>query len=265
MDHVLTCTTEELALLVTLCGYPSVAKGIEEAAVGEKSPAEWTSMMEGTIHQLQLKRLWDYEKERRDEIPLSEEMQQFITQYIQSNWILRCTNIPNQNLLMFHHVEKNTWLTHVIERDIIHEFAYVSSDEIPNIIKDYYSFSTNRFDDMEAFNLSDKAFDLLSHKGRLKKFQKMCRFSPKQEHSFHQFVEDLDKQDWSLYNISFFHIPSYEEDPSLENIVFFLPSVNGVWIIEYTDHPSTPVHITLGSTKEWQELLEGIGSVVRYE
>jgi hypothetical protein len=221
-------------------------------------------MMEATIHQLQLKQFWDDERERREEIPLSDEMQKFINQYVQSQWMLRCSNVPNSNLLMFHHLEQNTCLTHLIERDIIHEFAYVSSDEIPNIIKDYYHFSTNRFDEFEDFSLSDKAFDLLSNKGKLNKVRKLCSFTPKQEHSYEQFIKDLERQSWSLYNISFFHIPSSEEDPYLENIVFFLPSVNGVWIVEYTDHPSTPVLIRLGSTKEWEELLEGIGSILKY-
>lgn len=264
MNHILTCTTEELALLVTLSGYPRVAKGIAEAAVGEKNPAEWTAMMEATIHQLQLKQYWDFDKEKRDEIPLSDEMQQFITQYVQSNWMLRCSNIVNHNILMFHHIEQDTWLTHLIERDVIHEFAYITSNEIPNLIKDYYSFSTNRFDEFADINLSDQAFDLLSNKDKLKKVRKLSSFTPKQELSFDRFVEDLENQAWSLYNISFFHIPNQEAEPYLENIVFFLPSINGVWIVEYTDHPSTPVNISLGSTKEWTQLLEGIGSMLKY-
>jgi hypothetical protein len=112
--------------------------------------------------------------------------------------------------------------------------------------------------------LSDKAFDLLSNKGNKKKVRKLCNLTPKQERSFEQFLEDLERNEWSLYNISFFHIPDIEDAPLLENIVFFLPSVNGVWIVEYTDHPSTPVNISLGSTKEWEELLDGIGSVLKY-
>lgn len=264
MKHVLTCTTEELALLVTLCGYPSVAKGIAEAAIGEKSPDEWTAIMETTVHQLQLKQFWDFEREKRDEIPLSDEMQEFIHQYVRSQWLLRCSNAPNLSLLMFHHVEENTWLTHMIDRDIIHEFAYVSSEDIPSIIKDYYSFATNRFDEFADFNLSDKAFDLLSRKEKLKKVRRISTFSAEQQRSFEQFIEDLDRQEWSLYNISFFHVPSPEEEPFIENIVFFLPSVNGVWMIEYTEHPSTPVQIHLGSKEEWEDQLMGIGSILKY-
>jgi hypothetical protein len=36
MEFVMTCTTEELMLLVGVCDYPSVAKGIGAAAFGKK-------------------------------------------------------------------------------------------------------------------------------------------------------------------------------------------------------------------------------------
>ena len=64
MDYIMTCTSEELALLVTLCGYPDVAKSIAEAAIGEKSPVEWDAIMEVTVHQLILKQLWDSERNK---------------------------------------------------------------------------------------------------------------------------------------------------------------------------------------------------------
>ena len=78
MDYIMTCTSAELALLVTLSGYPGVAKGIAEASVGEKGQKEWEAIMEVTTHQLILKQLWDDERELKGEIPLRDEIQQFI-------------------------------------------------------------------------------------------------------------------------------------------------------------------------------------------
>lgn len=59
MDFVLTCTSEELALMVSVAGYDSVAKGIVEAAVGKKSGQEWVPTMEATSKQLIMKRIFN--------------------------------------------------------------------------------------------------------------------------------------------------------------------------------------------------------------
>jgi len=35
IKHLITCTSEELAILVTLCDYPDIAKGIAEVSLGK--------------------------------------------------------------------------------------------------------------------------------------------------------------------------------------------------------------------------------------
>jgi len=49
MKHIITCTSEELAILVTLCDYPDIAKGIAEASLGKKSRKEWDAIAAATI------------------------------------------------------------------------------------------------------------------------------------------------------------------------------------------------------------------------
>jgi len=254
----MTCTTEELALMITLVGYPGVAKSIAEASVGKKSPKEWESIMQVTVHQLVLKKIWDSERDEREEVPLSDEMQDFISSYVQSNWMIRCSNLAQSNILMFHYVEGDSWLSHIIDRDIIHEFAYVDREAIPTMIRDYYAFSQEEALEPGRFMLSDRAFDLLSEKQNDKKARKISSFSPSEEESFNRFIKDLEANSWSLYNISFFQMSDIEADPVLHNIVFFMPSSEGIWIVEYTDHQETPVEIQLKSFEEWFDLLKGV-------
>ncbi|MDQ0999688.1 hypothetical protein QFZ28_000088 [Neobacillus niacini] len=259
MDYIMTCTSAELALLVTLSGYPGVAKGIAEASVGEKRQKEWEAIMEVTTHQLILKQLWDDEKESKGEIPLKDEIQQFIQRYVESKWMIRCSNKGQSNILMLHHIENDTWMSHIIDRDIIHEFAYTKVADIPSIIRNYYSFTEEGIERAQMFYLSDQAFDLLSEHQNIKKVRKISSFSPEEEQSFQLFLDDLESQGWSLYNISMFYNPSIERDPILENIVFFLPSRRGIWVVEYTDHPTAPVKIELNTYEQWCDLLNGIG------
>jgi hypothetical protein len=259
MDYIMTCTSAELALLVTLSGYPGVAKGIAEASVGEKSQIEWEAIMEVTTHQLILKQLWDDERELKGEIPLRDEIQQFIQNYVESKRMIRCSNKGQSNILMIHHIETDTWMTHIIDRDMIHEFAYIKDADIPNVIRNYYSFSEEGMERVQVFHLSDQAFDLLSEHHNAGKVRKISSFSPEEEQSFRLFLDDLEAQDWSLYNISMFHNPSIERDSILENIVFFLPSARGIWVVEYTDHPTSPVKVALNTFEQWCDLLKGVG------
>ncbi|WP_216830393.1 hypothetical protein [Alkalihalobacterium elongatum] len=261
MNHIMTCTTEELALLVSLCGEPGIAKGIAEAAIGEKSPQEWEAIMEVTVHQLILKQLWDTEKDQRGENPLSEPMQEFIQSYIQSEWMLRCSNAFGQNTLMLHQVDDSTWLAHIVDRDIIHEFSYMDKTEIPKLIKEYYSFAPVEMNEVKAFQLTDEAFDLLSDPHQIEKVKSLSDFTAEEESYFNEFVQDIEAHNWTLNNISFFNVPNVEEAPLLHNIVFFLPSTTGIWSVEYTDDPIKPVFVQLIGSAQWEELLDGVGTV----
>ena len=113
----------------------------------------------------------------------------------------------------------------------------------------------------EHFRLTDKAFDLLSDPSHLAKVKKLSKFTPEEKTSFQKFTSDLNTQKWSLYNISLFYIPSLENDPLLQNIVFFLPSSAGVWVVEYTDERKYPVSIRLSTNSEWNELLHNVGDI----
>ncbi|MDV2685753.1 hypothetical protein RYX56_15410 [Alkalihalophilus lindianensis] len=263
MNFVMKCSTEELALLVSLTGFPNVAKGILEAGLGTKTQQEWDAVMEATAHQLMVKELWVEEAERSGEIPLSEEMQTFIKSYVESKYMVRVPDAPNQHAAILHHIKGDTWLLHSIDRDIIHEFAYMTVDEMPQVIKDYYAFSEKNPDVQRTFSLSEEAFDLLSIRDQVKKVQMLADLAPEEEMHFQAFLTDLDHHAWTLHNISFFHIPSIDEDPFLENITFFLPGKEGIWIVSYREGEELPVQVKLESTDEWNAIVQGVAVVAK--
>ncbi|MBS2970766.1 hypothetical protein J9317_18645 [Metabacillus sp. KIGAM252] len=259
MEHQITCTTEELAVLVSVCGYPEFAFGMDAAASKNRTEDEWNLIFEITIPHLLLKNIWDEEKEANDEQPLSENMQNFIKSYVESRRMIRCSNAPHMSAYMFHKVTENGWLAHSIYKDIIHDFSYVESEEIPKMIKDYYSFEFTDEYTHNEFKLSDEDFDSLSKQENANRI--LAKVHQAEHESFKKFLADLHKSSWSLFNISNFALSDKEEDTYLENIVFFLPSTNGVWIAEYTDDPVTPVSVRLNPPDEWYEVINGVGFV----
>jgi hypothetical protein len=262
MKPVLTCTTEELALLVTFSGYPEVGKGIAESSLGNQSSEVWDSVMQATIHQLILKQLWDYEREANGEAPISQEMETFIKSYVESKWMIRCSHQPEQHILMIHKVDGDKWLSHLIDRDIIHEFAYVTSDELPGHIKEYYSFNDIQSKTGLAFNLTEEDFDQLSNRKNVEKLAVDTYFLPEEAAALNQFLIELDALNWSLNNISVFNLPDLEADPLLTNIIFFLPSNNGIWIVDFTEAEDRPVHVQLHPYERWEDMLETVPFVI---
>ncbi|WNF22701.1 hypothetical protein [Mesobacillus jeotgali] len=261
MKPLLACTTEELALLVTFCGYPEVGKGIAESSMESVTPENWQSVMQATIHQLMLKQIWDYEREANNEAPISEEMETFIESYVESQWMIRCSHVPEQHILMIHKMDENTWLSHLIDRDIIHEFAYITSEELPSHIKEYYSFTNINFVDGMSFQLTEQDFDLLSDKSNLSKLEAYAYLSSEENEAFNEFINALGSKQWSLNNISLFNLPTLEADPMLTNIMFFLPSSKGIWVVEYSEDSERPVHIYLRSYEEWGAMLDEVGNI----
>ncbi|MDP4552893.1 hypothetical protein Q9251_18600 [Alkalihalobacillus macyae] len=265
MNHLLTCTTEELALMVSVIGHQSVAKGIAESAIGEKSEKEWIAILEATSKQLILKQMWDEEREAAGGNPLTEETTDFLTKYVTSKRMIRCSNSPQKAVLMIHHYEEDQWLSHLIDRDIIHEFSLISSEEISVHIREFYGITYENHLDVAPFKLSDKSFDLLSNPSKIDKVRKKSKFTLTEETSFDYFTEDLQQFDWTLFNISNFNIVTPEEEIYLENIIFFLPSSRGVWISEYTDDPKKPVYIYLANQDQWEGILKDIGAFASYQ
>lgn len=53
--------------------------------------------------------------------------------------------------------------------------------------------------------------------------------------------------------------------PFLQNIVFFIPSAQGVWVAQYDEHNEKPVHISLKTIEQWYELLKGLEYTVSFK
>lgn len=266
MEHLLTCTTEELALMVSVAGYHGIAKGIAEPVIGNKSEKEWVAVLEATTTQLMMKNMWNQENELRGGSPLTKETTDFIEKYIHSKRMLRCSNAPQKSVLLLHHYQEDDWLLHVIDRDIIHEFALISSSELKETVKEYYGVAFTEYAGEHTFSLTDKAFDALSNPKKIDKVLKKAHFTQQEQESFSLFTEDLQTFEWTLFNISNLKIENLDtEEVFLENIIFFLPSKHGVWIAEYTENPDTPIHIYLANLQEWDAILTGIGEWATYQ
>ncbi|NPC91492.1 hypothetical protein HOO54_04330 [Bacillus sp. WMMC1349] len=259
MEHILTCTSEELGMIASICGFHGAAKEIMEASLGKRSDEQWDAIAASTINQLILKGYWDEEKSAKNENPFTEDMQQFITSYLNSRQLIHCY-LKDKNILMLHHIEKELWLLHIIDRDIIHEFAYVEQQEISNLIIDYYHFSPKKDFFPLELRLSDQCFDWLRIKEKVQTIRKESFFSTTEEHCFNQLIEDLEENEWSINSISIFHIPDLDVGSKLTNITFFIPSAHGVWVVKYDEHHEKPVHISLYNLEQWYDLTKSIES-----
>ncbi|WP_218244247.1 hypothetical protein, partial [Pseudomonas sp. 2995-3] len=114
--------------------------------------------------------------------------------------------------------DNGKWIGHIIDRDILHEFFYVAEGDIPQLIDEYYSFPKEELEHTMEFHLSEENFDKLSEKGNMESvINSSSNFSANELGSFEEFIKDLEDQQWSLYNISFFETPNNNGEPLLHS------------------------------------------------
>ncbi|TSB45223.1 hypothetical protein [Alkalicoccobacillus porphyridii] len=253
MQPNLTCTTEELILLLTLCGYQETAKGLGESVFGEKSTDAWDTLLDGASHQLMLKGVWDYDKAENDEVPLTNELQDFIKNYASSPHLVRLINQAQDTSLLFHSVSEDYWIEHIVVNGIIHEFGYVSLKEIKEDIRDFYLIESPTPLKGSAFVLTPNQFELLSDSSNVDILANNLEDAPFKD-SFINFKEDLNNYKWQLDNISRFYLEDSGEESKMTNILFLLPSKNGIWCIKYIENDNEVfVAFELKDTNSWIE------------
>ncbi|MQR97180.1 hypothetical protein [Fictibacillus phosphorivorans] len=257
MDHVITLTTEELVMLLSTANYQDEARVLFNSYSEPKSANELEAIFKTTVNQLRLKGLWDEEKHKLDLNPITDDMMDFIEIYVKCNYLLRATNEPKKAALIFHHVENDTWLYHYVDDQIIHEFAFMKYNEIPNTLREFYLFNFTDNESEYTFNLTDEQFDILSNPKKFKKVEKSFRGNALEKLSFEKFSIDLRENNNGMENISVFSLDE-ERELYLENLVFFFQSINGVWLSEYEHGKEIPVNIYLANSNKWEEVLEAI-------
>ncbi|WP_368504945.1 hypothetical protein AB3N04_04665 [Alkalihalophilus sp. As8PL] len=249
MNRVLKCTTEELMLLVNLCGYPDVAKGIGESSLGEKSEDAWEAVYEGAVHQLMLKEVWDVQKAAENEVPLNEELQTFIHHYVQSQSIIRSANVTTNETLLFHEMPNDKWLMHHVIADLIHEFFFVEESEIEKHIIPFSRYNQVEGEALSSFTLTDHQFDLLSKEENILEVRGLAKLTKEEEMAFDSFVHSIKVNEWSLHNSSLLRVDAETGESSIEEILFHVPSEYGIWMLSYDEE--LVVHVKNVSANEF--------------
>ncbi|ERN54911.1 hypothetical protein [Alkalihalophilus marmarensis] len=251
MQSVLKCTTEELVVLVDLCGYHSVAKGIGESSLGEKSEDAWEAVFEGAVHQLMLKGVWDVQKASNNEVPLNEELQLFIKHFVQSPKIIRTINVTANESLLFHQLPNEKWLMHHVTADIIHEFFFIEEHEISKHVLHFNQYMDMKGENHQAFTLTDHQFDLLSKEENVPKLKSLLNMPDDQMTAFDELISSINSNNWTLHNTSLIKVDLENEQNTITEVLFHIPSTSGVWMLEYDEHLN--VHVTNVDAKQFQE------------
>ncbi|MDQ0208301.1 hypothetical protein [Alkalicoccobacillus murimartini] len=251
MKPLLTCTTEELILLLTLCGFSETARGLGESMLGEKSEESWNTLIDGASHQLILKGVWDLEKSANDEIPLSEDLQEFIRDYATSSYLLRFVDIQAGRSFLLHSLTEEYWIEHVVSHDIIHEFGQVTVSDANKDLKSFYAFKDPSTIEELSFTLSTEQFDLLSESSNSENIQSEID-KPDEKRAFDQFIHVLKEHNWELQNVSRFYLGENQNELQMTDILFFMNSNDGIWCVEYIEeNEDILVHFTLKSSSDW--------------
>lgn len=257
MDHIITMTTEELGVLLSTADYDEEARIMIHDFIKPKGESELIAIFNTTVNQLRMKGIWNEENHKNELNPISEETMTFLEIYANCEYMIRATNESKKANLVLHYVKEDTWLYHYIDDNVIHEFAFMKEEEIPNTLKEFYSYSftTNEYD--YSFYLTDKQFDILSNPKKQKKVEKSFTGTSLERLSFEKFLPDLEANNHMMENISLFSIDKNRQ-LYLQNAAFFFNSNSGVWLSEYEHEKEVPVKIHLANEEKWDDILDGV-------
>ncbi|WP_078392893.1 hypothetical protein [Shouchella patagoniensis] len=256
MQPLLNCSTEELVCLLSMCGHHEMARGLGESLLGEKSPEGWDTVMEGAAHQLMLKGLWDTSKAAKDDIPLTDELIAFVHDYADSAYMVRFVDRENGRSLLFHQLSDAYWLYHQVINDVIHIFGRIETKDTQGEVDAFFGFTSEGVVEQE-FVLTPEQFDQLTEPEQVDQLRQDLAFLLNEEEllGFNEFVFGLSAHDWTLKNGSSFVITGTNEGMYMNDIFFFLPTPNGIWIVVYElENDQQQVKISKKSKKEWLEL-----------
>ncbi|GIN12701.1 hypothetical protein J26TS2_25680 [Shouchella clausii] len=254
MQPLLTCTTEELVCLLSMCGYHEMAKGLGESMLGEKTPEAWDAVIEGAAHQMMLKGIWDTEKAERDEIPLGDEWQRFTEQYAESSYLVRFVDRVKGQSLLFHQISDDQWFYHHVINDVIHIFAKMESKKAYNEVDRFFDIAASAKTVRQEFVLTPEQFDRLTDDEQVSPIQTELSAvaEPPSISAFEDFIKDLAEQNWTLKNGSAFQIGDQQNDMTISDLFFFLPAQNGIWLVVYeVENGKQQVRLTKTSKQEW--------------
>ncbi|EIT86850.1 hypothetical protein A374_04729 [Fictibacillus macauensis ZFHKF-1] len=257
MDTIISMTSEELGVLLSTAEFDDESRIMIHDFIKPKGERELVAIFNSTVNQLRMKGIWDEEKHKKELNPISEEIMTFLKVYSNYRYMIRATNEWKKATLVLRYVKEDTWLYQYIDDEIIHNFAYISEVEIPEVLKEFYAYSfiENEYD--AIFYLSDKEFDLICNPKKQKKVEKSFTGTSLEKMSFEKFMVDLHTNYHARESIC---VLSYDEGGQLQllNGAYFFYAPNGVWLTEYEHEKEVPVKIHLAHEETWDEILYGV-------
>ncbi|WHY62138.1 hypothetical protein [Cytobacillus firmus] len=247
----ISLTTNELASVLALCGYESMASQILNSLDFNGETGELDRFIEDTGLSLKSKGLLDESRSST----LAAGLEDLLHVLVQSKRKARC--IKKDRVLFIHFIKGDTRTLLQEIRNNTHFFSIYSMEKgFEPILLNHYELagkSEQAVNNLPALQLSEAIYDQL-HQMEPDVLETMIN-DEKIEGLLKQFLSDFKNNEQEFANVSLMEMDYAKDYMEMKQVIFLLPSVNFVWHLDYDRIQEKEVFVVPSSAEEYSKRL----------
>jgi len=250
MNPTITLTHEEFTAVLSLYGYEHVASDMM-ALFNLESQAQAERFIRGTEKTLAAKGYLDQSRANG----LDDGLEQTIHLLIQSKRKIRW--IQGNRVRFIHQVAKRKLLVQEVENGQ-HQFSFYEMENgISLMLKKWYQSNTRALTkDMEFLTLELTADNFDDLHQMTPDYVRTVLEDKSSHPAFRQFIYDFNENKKELDNVAFLLSNYAKDEMHMDQVIFFLPSAECVWYVDYEKVDNDQIFISSLHTNEFLDMLE---------
>ncbi|PLT29797.1 hypothetical protein [Peribacillus deserti] len=244
----ISLTTNELASVLALCGYESMATDVINGQNELNSEEDFDKFLKETEASLKIKGFWNEQRESY----IEEGLESLITLLVHSKKKVRI--IRGQKVTFIHSLNRNNLLLQRIS-DGIHSLEIINSQELKKVLQNSCQgglVSSHEIDKLETLKLNEDIFNQLHHLTNESVSNLLARNLP---FSLSRFLEDFEANAFEFDNASLMEINFEQDVLSISQIFFFLNMGNYLWIMDYDNVKENEIFVIPMRVEDFNNLI----------
>ncbi|MBM7691608.1 hypothetical protein JOC77_001015 [Peribacillus deserti] len=247
----ISLTTNELASVLALCGYESMANDVINNLNVLESEEGFTSFLQETEASLRMKGFWNDQRETM----IEEGLESLITLLVHSKKKIRI--IRGQKVTFIHHLDQNNLLLQMIA-DGQHRLEIIKNQELKQVLENFCGggrISAHEFHELEALKLDETIYNQLH---QLTDESADMLLSENLPFSLRIFLEDFKANGFEFDNASLMEMKFEQDYLAMNQVFFFLNTDSYIWLLDYDKVEENELYVLPMSIQDFNSLIFSI-------
>ncbi|WP_026692730.1 hypothetical protein [Peribacillus kribbensis] len=246
----ISLTTNELASVLALCGYESMANDVINGLNVLSDEKDFDRFLKETEASLRMKGFWNDQRENL----IEEGLESLITLLVHSKKKVRI--IRGQKVTFIHYLDSNNMLLQLIS-DGRHHLELIKSPELWIAVVDYcqgglMSSCNSEASKLEVLKLDEDIYNTLH---QLTDETVSTLLSHDLPFSLRVFLEDFKANSFEFDNVSLMDMRFEDDYLSINQVFFFLNTGSYIWLLDYDKVDDNEIYVLPMNAADFNNLI----------